>query len=231
MIIFLFTFYAGFPDELRKLPTRFRLSSPSVGRSRSGCKHGQQVQVTPWWQHVTRTTSLELRAEASRWLQRAGWTTDREVQRVPRTEHRANEVDGRNRDSQWIYGSFFSQYSTNESSLWTREGNDVAKLYCTLVTTQEYRYCQITETNWKRWLGEGACDGLAFHLGVLWIFVITASNRNPSQTLIPGLRRYGGRSKFMSKHAWKRDVSKNIAAIFLQLSMSFLPWIQAIQLL
>lgn len=160
-------FFAGFPDKLRKIPTRFRFPSPSVWRSRSRCEHGQQVQVTTWWQHVTRTTSLELRAEESRWLQRAGWTTDREVQRVPRIARRANEVDGRNRNSQWIYGSFFSQYSTNESSLWTREGNVVTRWYCTFVTTQEYWYCQRRQTNWKRWLGggKGPCDGLAFHPG------------------------------------------------------------------
>lgn len=147
IIILFFTFVAGFPDELRTVPTRFRFSSPSVGRSRSGCEHGQQVQVTPRWQHVARTTSLELRPEASRWLQRTGWTTDREVQRGSRIEQRAYEMDGRNRDSQRIHGSLFSQYSTNESSLWTREGNDVNELCCSLVTTQEYRFCHIIETN------------------------------------------------------------------------------------
>jgi len=125
-----FTFVTGFPDELRTVPTRFWFYSPSVGRSRSGCEHGQQVQVTPRWQHVARTTSLELRPEASRWLQRTGWTTDREVQRGSRTEQRAYEMDGRNRDSQRIHGSLFSQYSTNESSLWTRKGNDVNELCC-----------------------------------------------------------------------------------------------------
>ena len=155
MVIFPFTFFVGFPDELRKIPTRFRFSSPSVGRSGSGCEHGQQVQVTPWWQHVTRTTSLELCAEASRWLQRASWTTDREVQRFPRIEHRAYEVDGRNRDSQWIYGSFFSQYSANESSLWTREGKDVIKLYCTFVTKPRVSVLPKKRDELKKVIGGG----------------------------------------------------------------------------